>query len=307
MTGTWGTRPQVELYPYVVLTDDNWDDYHFKTLFHPVIYLSQEQRVDLHDVKILQLNQQGGRTQTEPYFEELDDSYCSLGQELAYYESLLALPEEVRSDYLRSLKDVAYDPTIHERFKNEEGFINSLLRSGSAERALEDAPAILEGRNEKDSKLSFTFHTKFGANEFATQFDYCTIEGLPGRINAIIGYNGTGKTQLLANLAWVARADLRSRAQDSKIAEYGRLDPAGLRFGSVLAVSYSAFDTFELPRQSDDDNQFGYTYCGLRRLTGLATTPGLKDAEDIASEIKTVISRIDTPNRRQSLTDALQP
>ena len=307
VTDERGTPPQGEPYPYVVLAVDGWDDYHFRTLFHPVIYLSQEQRVDLRDVKILKLNQQRGRTQTERYFEELDDSYCSLGQELAYYESLLALPEEVRSDYLRSLRDVADDPTIRERFKNEEGFLNSLLRWGSAERALEDAPAILKGANESDSKLSFTFHTKFGANEFATQLAYCKVEGLPGRINAIIGYNGTGKTQLLANLAWVARADLRSRGQDSKIAEYGRLDPAGLRFGSVVAVSYSAFDTFELPWRSDDDNQFGYTYCGLRRLTDLPTTPGLKDAEDIASDIKTVISRIDTPNRRQSLTDALQP
>ena len=136
VTDTWGTLLQGEPYPYVVLVSDNWDDYRFKTLFHPVFYLSQEQQVDLRDVKILQLNQQRGRTQTERYFEELDDSYCSLGQELAYYESLLALPEEVRSDYLRSLKDVAYDPTIRERFKNEEGFITSLLRWGSAERAL---------------------------------------------------------------------------------------------------------------------------------------------------------------------------
>ena len=301
------TPPQGEPYPYVVLTVDNWDDYRFKTLFHPVIYLSQEQRVDLRDVKILKLDQQGGRTQTEAFFEELDDSYCSLGQELAYYESLLALPEEVRADYLRSLRDVADDATIRERFKDEEGFKTSLLRWGSAERALEDAPAILKGANEGDDKLSFTFHTKFGANEFATQFHYCKVEGLPGRVNAIIGYNGTGKTQLLANLAWVARSDLRSRGEDSKIAKYGRLDPAGLRFGSVVAVSYSAFDTFELPLQSDDDNQFGYTYCGLRRLTDQSTKLGLKDAEDLVNDIEAVISRIDTPNRRQSLTDALQP
>ena len=45
---------------------------------------------------------------------------------------------------------------------------------------------------------------------------FVTVEQphFPGRINAIIGYNGTGKTQLLANLALVANADLGIRNRD---------------------------------------------------------------------------------------------
>ena len=307
VTDSWGTPPQNVPYPFVALAVDNWDDYSFKTLFHPVIYLSKDESVDLRDVKILKRGQPHGRTEIAQRFVQLDDSYCSLGQELAYYESLFELEEEIRTDYLIGLRDAAADPSIRAIFENEQGFQDSLLRSGSAARALDDALGVLQMGVKIDSELEFTFHTKFGSKEFATPFRYCKGDDLPGRINAVIGYNGAGKTRLLANLAWVARADLRSRGQDDKISQYGRLEPSGIRFGSVVAVSYSAFDTFELPWRSDEDNQFGYTYCGLRQPTDEGTIHGLKDAEDIVKDIQAAIVRINTPGRREYLVEALLP
>ena len=306
-TDSWGTPPQDVPYPFVALAVDNWDDYSYKTLFHPVIYLSKDRSIDLSDVKILQRGQESRRTQIPPSFEQLDDSYCSLGQELAYYESLIELEEDIRTDYLIGLRDAAADPSIRASFENEEGFQESLLRWGSAARALDDALEVLGGDLRSRSDLEFTFHTKFGSNEFATPFRYCKGDKLPGRINAVIGYNGAGKTQLLANLAWVARSDLRSRNQETKISEYGRLDPPDIRFGSVVAVSYSAFDTFELPWRSSDDNQFGYTYCGLRKPADAVTVRGLKEAEDVVKDIETAILRINTASRREYLVEALLP
>lgn len=134
-------------YPFVVLQTDNWDDYHFRTLFHPVVYLSESEAVDLRSVKILKLGQESGRTPIDEVFDELDGSYCSLGQELSYYESLRALPEDVRDEYLTALRDAAAAPPIRERFQAEVGFRTSLLRNGSAERALEDGPALLRGED----------------------------------------------------------------------------------------------------------------------------------------------------------------
>ena len=291
----WGTPPPSEPYPFVVLAVDDWDDYSFKTLFHPVIHLSKDERVDLRDVKILKRGQPHGRTEIAPSFVQLDDSYCSLGQELAYYESIFELAEEIRTDYLIGLRDAAADPSIRESFENEEGFQVSLLRWGPAARALDDALGVLQGVVNGDSELEFTFHTKFGSNEFAIPFRYCKGDDLPGRINAVIGYNGSGKTQLLANLAWVARADLRSRDQDSKISQYGRLEPVRLRFGGVVTVSYSAFDTFELPWRLNENNQFGYTYCGLRQPPDGSASRGLKDADDIVKDVEAAIVRINTP------------
>ena len=279
----------------------------FKTLFGVELHLAPGSAVALRGVKILKRSQESGRTLVTPSFSALDDTYCSLGQELAYYESLLVLPEQVRNDYLDALRDVAANPAIRADFENEAGFETSLLRSGSAARALEDAPALLQGRTGSDEPLQFVFHTKFGINEFGVSFRFRQIEELPGRINAVIGYNGTGKTQLLANLAWVAKADLRSRSHNAEIAQYGRLDPVDIRFGRVVAISYSAFDTFDLPRSVTEDDQSGYTYCGLRRHDQDGMTTGLKDPKEIITEIMEALRRIDTPGRRESLHDALEP
>ena len=296
-------------YPFAVLAPDNWDDYTFKTLFHPVIYLSASEQVDLRHVKILQLGQESGPTPIQDSFVQLDASYCSLGLELAYYESLLTLREEVRREYLSGLRDAAADSSIRERFQNEPGFGTSLLREGAAERALNDAPALLRGEHDSDDRLSFTFSTQLGVNEFGMDFRFRQVDGLPGRISTIIGYNGAGKTQLLGKLAMVARADLNARRDASLRSESGHLEPNALRFGWVVAVSYSAFDTFELPPHSpsDTDRQFGYTYCGLRRYGDAQDASGLKTPEEIADDLAQALTRIDTPKRRQTLQDALQP
>ena len=193
VTDSRGTPPPDATYPFVVLITDNWDDYFFKTLFHPVIHLSEHKQVDLRDVKILQFGQQGGRTEIPRSFVQLDDSYCSLGQELAYYESLFELEEDIRIDYLMGLKDAAANRSIREHFEEQDGFKISLLRWGTASLALDNALVVLQGDRKTDYELEFTFHTKFGSNEFGTPFRFGKVKGLPGRINAVIGYNGTGK------------------------------------------------------------------------------------------------------------------
>ena len=166
-------------------------------------------------------------------------------------------------------------------------------------------PLFFAVRLKEPEGLDFTFHTRFGSNEFATRFRYCAVPELPGRLNAIIGYNGTGKTQLLANLAFVARSDIEARGGEA--AKYGRLVPAEMRFGAVVAVSYSAFDTFDLPSNPGGAKDFGYTYCGLRRYGGQGATPGLKDVHEIEKEIAGALLRINTQDRRDSLENALQP
>ena len=300
-------RPQRDDYPYIVLEKDSWDDFGYQTLFRATICLGRNETVDLREVKIYKRGVATTSGHIAAEFERLDESYCSLGQELAYYESLLELPEQIRAEYLIALRDVVADPNILAHFEKEDGFVTSLLRWGPAERALEDGPFIMEGIDETSQELEFTFITKFGANEFATKLRYCNVEKLPGRINAIIGYNGTGKTRLLANLAWVARAELHSRRRDDIIERYGYIQPDGIRFGAVVAISYSAFDTFELPWDSDHGSQFGYTYCGLRRQSEQGAKTGLKDVEEIAGEIEQAIARINTPARRNTLKDALKP
>lgn len=81
-----------------------------------------------------------------------------------------------------------------------------------------------------------------------------------GRLMAIVGRNGTGKTQLLSRLAWVLWGLHRTGEE---------LKPRPLPIGRVIAVSYSALDAFDRPPhkmpghegRSAFDN---YCYCGFR-------------------------------------------
>ena len=299
--------PSNKDFPFVVLTNDNWDDYGFKTLFHPVVFANPNLKVELPEVKILRRGQGYSRTDISQEFDALDSSYCSLGQELAYYESLLMLEPEIRGQYLTALKDAAADPILRKDFENEEGFKTSLLRWSSAERALEAGHSVLGGLEGEKAEFSFAFDTAFGDNKVSAKFNYCQIEGLPGRINAIIGYNGTGKTKLLANLAQVAGADSRHRDLPNWTTTYGRISPGDLRFGKVIAISYSAFDTFTIPSSPDSQEGLGYTYCGLRRVNAQDSRLGLKNVQEIAGEITDAISRIKMLVREDSLERALRP
>jgi len=84
-------------YPVVVLGDDNWDDYHYKTLFTVTLHLSARESVELTGVKILEKGQTEGRTNVPSVFSRLPGTYCSLGQALSYYETLATLPAEMAS------------------------------------------------------------------------------------------------------------------------------------------------------------------------------------------------------------------
>ncbi|MER8067318.1 AAA family ATPase [Streptomyces sp. NPDC094034] len=309
--------------PALVLRRDLWDDFGFETMFDVHLYPSQtEASIDLGSVKIIKRGQRGGATKIPDNFVQLDDSYCSLGQAFSYYEALHGLPGELRDSILFGLRDIVIDPSLRESFASEPAMAASLLRYGNAELALRDATALFGGAlAPRDSALAFTFRTSVGGDPFSIQFGFADRHPLPGRVNVVVGYNGCGKTQLLANLANTAHADLADRSDERFIRRYGEFpEGAGApRFSSVIAISYSAFDTFDLPgknRQEEDRLETsgevsGYTYCGLRRydrsLGPAPRTGPLKGAEEIQGDIMSALVRASTPERKQRLAAALSP
>ena len=70
----------------------------------------------------------------------------------------------------------------------------------------------------------------------------------------MIGKNGAGKTQLLTALP-----------QDIARGNSDMLTPHKPMYSKVIAVSYSTFDNFEIPKKTSD---FNYVYCGLRDEKG---------------------------------------
>lgn len=283
--------PEPDSYPAVLLTTDQWDDYGYSTLFHVAIQWAKSgPRLELGSVKILKAGQGVGPPTILPgeRFSKLGDEYCSLGQDLSYYELLVdGSFRAIRDEYLSRMQDVVFNPTIRERFQSEEGFRISLLRSGSAERALTDGQNLLVGA-ETAVALQVRFTTSVGGNEFTLPLRFGEESDLPSHINAVIGYNGAGKTHLLANLAQVAVAEDAIRERRAFRSEYGSFNADSPKFAAVVTVSYSAFDTFELPKSRgadlDTGEFFGHVYCGLRktRRDSLNTkgTPGESDGVD---------------------------
>ncbi|MBR7830175.1 AAA family ATPase [Actinospica sp. MGRD01-02] len=304
--------------PAAVLKRDSWDDYHFKTSF-TLTYIGHDgRRHKLGGIKILQFEQRRGPTPLPgDEFRSLPGGYCALGQSLSFYEMAADLGPDVYRPLLSGLRDVVFDPSIAEAFAEHEGFLNSLERSGSAARAILDASALFDsGRadgTDYPASLAFTFHSAVGGSGFDLDLRFESVPDLPGRANIVIGYNGTGKTRLLANLAMVANADLRRRGRRQFQAKYGRLSDKAIRFGAVIAVSYSAFDTFDVPGTTPDEREqleesgdvFGYVYCGLRSLAEPSDGGGgpnrLKSVEEVTGELSRSLERIHQYKQRRSL------
>ncbi|WP_168223332.1 AAA family ATPase [Plantibacter sp. M259] len=256
-----------------MLRDSNWDDFGFKTLFQAELYLADGAMIELGGVKILREGQLSGATEMPGRkFSNLGIDYCSLGQDTEYYELLSKLPVSVRESYLRSIRDAAFDQDIRRGFMNMDGWTTSLTRFGQALHALEVGKELTQGvkRNVGVATFEYVGSSPSGST---VEFSFNDTTDLPGRSNVVIGYNGVGKTHLLADIARAASE--RGGVHGS----VGALIGEDSTFSAVIAISYSAFDNFELPQdktqgQSDDyfaeesarTEVFGYVYCGLRRV-----------------------------------------
>lgn len=142
---SWG-EPGKGRWPVVVLRENNWDDFGFKTLFGAEIHLDEVTSITLGGVKIIRRDQTGGATEMPGrQFQAFDRNYCSLGQEAEYYEKLATVPEPTRTRYLRAVRDAAFDQAIRREFMSTEAWSTSLTRFGQASHALEVGKDLAQG------------------------------------------------------------------------------------------------------------------------------------------------------------------
>lgn len=301
--------PGTDSFPCVLLHTDMWDDFGYKTLFQAELWLTPDESVDLGGVKIMRRGQGHSATPFPLPSGELSLSadHCSLGQAASYYETLFAnLPRSEYQSYLRRMRDVVtLRDSVLRKFESEHAFQTSLLRTGGAQRAFADAPTLYRGGHALDTTLSFDFVTQVGGDEFTANFRFGDSDEIPSRLNAVIGYNGVGKTRLMANLALVAWQDARGRANTRSS---GHFEPNDIAFGRVVAVSYSAFDTFATPLDDTGAtiSKTEYVYCGLRDVRS-KNQDRLKSPEEIAGELSGALDRIRSTERWASLNRALAP
>lgn len=279
--------------PTITLTRNTWNDYGFKTLFRVTAHnVVGSKSLEIGDVKIVK---KGQTTNDSSYsllpssFEKLDGDYCSLGQSLAFYENLSELGHAFAVEYAEAMNDAALSEVARQKFEGDEAFRVSLLRTSNALDALENA-ASLFGRSEPEKVDAFEVRTKLsGADyEHRLSFDFRRHNGLPHRISVLVGLNGVGKTALMARLAMlITRFESTSKEQKrtavgQTFEDLGEVVPRPSLY-TVVAVSFSAFDDFEIPKTAEGD-KYRYVYCGLRRQAG-----GIRDVSGIAERVHQLV------------------
>lgn len=195
----------------ILLKYDNWDDYGYKTTYNLAYYDKDGKQVfnsyiQIYCTELDEYKQDYGRV--DMYIDcdeimQLDERFCSIGADISFYNYLKNyLPNDYR-DVLRRLNDLAYDRERWEQFKKYKGVQKSLLRSSSAEKARVEAYKLLEENEDNKKSLSFNYEAKvpYNTGNILLFFSFEKNINIPYRINALVGKNGTGKTQILNQLA----------------------------------------------------------------------------------------------------------
>lgn len=321
-----GKSPTTRHYPHAVLAQDNWDDYGYKSTFYATLRLSADEEVDLGNVKIIEASRTGGYADMpKRAFERLPEGFASLGADLSYYEALYRLGRDIFQPFLEGLRDVAFDDEAKAAVEDSEAYRVSLLRFGGAERTITDAAKLLRAPRLKIKRRSAGFVVKFKtrvAREAASmraEFDFRRVGRLPNRVIALIGYNGTGKTRLLSNLAVVASGYGYDTKEEALENAAGRFVGSAPPFKTVVVVSYSAFDTFVIPGQNavekrrleESGELFGYVYCGLRELADDEENDEpayrLRTPAEIKDEFLAALRRVIAAERLPDLLEIMKP
>ncbi|MGK8194885.1 AAA family ATPase [Burkholderia cepacia] len=257
-------RPPLEAtLPCIVYLEDNWDDYNFQTLYRLCLVKKNGEQEQLGDVKILQRGVKSTKLPND--FTDLGEEFVSLGQDLDYYRNFRNHLPKTHWTALEALNDVVVKPQLLEEVETTSGFRNSLIRFNDAKICLRDGPALLAG-GERQRGYSFTYTGDIPGAEAGVSIavDLQPQDSVPGRIFAIIGRNGVGKTQFMAKLA----RDLATTQRVSK-ETVDQLElafkPNRPLFSRVIALSFSAFDRFQRP---EPQKFFSYIYCGVRDDSG---------------------------------------
>jgi AAA domain, putative AbiEii toxin, Type IV TA system len=230
-----GTAASDAQLPHIILTRSTWDDYGYKTSLKFYLVNESGDKEPIGTIKIGKRNQKPGFTPLpEIIHEPLDQDYFSLGQTEDFYENLkkyLKAPQYKR--VLRQLRDVTVTEGLWDKVREDLVFTSSLSRFLGAQ-------ALVE-RNLFEDRVEISFSSRLHDSKYPTscRLIFNRTSDIPGVMNAIVGKNGAGKTQLLVNFVTSVLG-----LDDKPITIVGRES-----IKKVIVVTYSIFDRFFLPNQ----------------------------------------------------------
>ena len=247
-------EPPPEFPSFVLVFNDGWNDFQVKTEFYLFYYQNEEDAYQIGPLKIMHAHQKTEDILGDK-FVNLSDDFCSLGQSYEFYERLKSHSGRNFENVLWALKDAAFFPEVSDKFEKNSVFNVSLIRYDEPEQLLREARYRIYGYDLSNLySFKYNFAPKFSKTSIDIEFNFDNNEDFANRIYALIGKNGTGKTQLITSLPF----DI-SRKDDT------RFMPRTPLFSKVISVSYSAFDSFEIPKKTAT---FNYLYCGLKDENG---------------------------------------
>jgi ABC-type multidrug transport system ATPase subunit len=258
-----GLEPQSDMEYFTLIPNKSWNDYSVISIFN-LNFETSAGGYHIGHVKIIHREEMVTWEVLPDKFFQLSDDFCSLSGEEDYYFSLQErFKNNVMISILFALQDAAYFTDILDRYEKNSNFRSSLIRSDDAERLLREIKPKLLGNDLSDLySFSYRFKPVFSPEAIKVDFDFNNNEPLPSRIFAVIGKNGTGKTQLLNALP-------NSFSKNDKEDFYNKIPS----FSKIIAVSYSVFDNFTVPQKNAT---FNYVYCGLKDEDGdLRSSKGL--------------------------------
>jgi predicted ATPase len=269
------------------LERDNWNDFDYYTTYHLHIsskHSNDGQPIYVGPTKILKKNQKEFQQFLIPLGPKnnLDSSFISLGLSLDYYQRIASLGQDLAKKILLALKDAVYNQKRIEGFQNDEGWAVSLMRDFSTDNDIfKIAPNIIEGNFDTLLDIDLKFSFDMPGLDQAVEFNFDSPKygqnniSLPNRISVIIGRNGSGKSTILSRISRIAFASSKDRS-DADLSKVGSVSPIGLGFPKIINISYSAFDSFQVPgiykqekhqiAKEIKTGQGRYIFCGLRDI-----------------------------------------
>ncbi|MDC1513196.1 AAA family ATPase [Porticoccaceae bacterium] len=264
----------------VYLKIDFWNDYSFVTMFYLSVH---DENGAYHEIENVKIGFQGQTTAISTHstfqstFQQLPESYFSLGN-LDYYQGLTQkLSDETKQAILVGLRDVVFAPEIFEIARDEEVFGTSLMRSTSLSAIKGQFKRVLEGR---PPLTDFKFIYKRPQEELFAginlEFDVKAGSKPSTNIHALIGRNGIGKTKLLNGMTEAITDMENSPGKFHENNIFGETLIGADFFSRLVSVSFSAFDPFTPPpEQTNPALGTCYYYVGLNKL----------DEEEVDSQI----------------------
>jgi len=249
------------------LSDDNWDDFSFKTLYFLTIVDEDGTKHEIGLIKIGYFGQKPNtRTDIPTNFSELDEGFFSLGQDVEYYKNIQKLSERPQKQLLGRLKDIVVNEELQKKALDEEVTKTSLLRSVSLSSIKRQFKWVVGGGVEL-TEYNFNYIVEKTQNVAGLELVFRILpdSNPPTNIHVLIGRNGVGKTYMLNNMAKALVHRNLLHESVGKFVEMSQSDVGGdgdELFAGVVSVSFSAFDP--TPKQEDKTVGLRYFYVGLK-------------------------------------------